>query len=41
MIMNSYLPGVFGNIDASPGEDDIAFPLFPTQVVNGKLEFRR
>jgi len=33
--------GVFGSVDALPGEHDIAFPLFPTKVVDGKLEFRR
>ncbi len=33
--------GVFGSIDALPEEHDIAFPLHPAQVVNGKLEFRR
>jgi len=33
--------GVFGSIDALPGEHDIAFPLYPAQVVDGKLEFRR
>jgi len=33
--------GVFGSIDALPGEHDIAFPLHPAQVVNGKLVFRR
>jgi branched-chain amino acid transport system substrate-binding protein len=33
--------GVFGNVDALPGEHDSAFPLFPSKVVNGKLEFRR
>jgi len=33
--------GVFGSVDALPGEHDIAFPLFPSQVVDGKLVFRR
>jgi len=33
--------GVFGSIDALPGEHDISFPLFPSQVVDGKLVFRR
>jgi branched-chain amino acid transport system substrate-binding protein len=33
--------GVFGSIDALPGEHDISFPLLPAKVVNGKLEFRR
>jgi len=33
--------GVFGSVDVLPGEHDISFPLFPSQVVNGKLEFRR
>jgi len=33
--------GVFGSIDALPREHDIAFPLHPAQVVNGKLVFMR
>jgi len=33
--------GVFGSIDVLPGEHDIAFPLVPSKVVDGKLEFRR
>jgi len=33
--------GVFGSIDALPGEHDISFPLFPSQVVDGELVFRR
>jgi len=33
--------GVFGSIDALPGEHDISFPLLPAQVVNGKLVFWR
>jgi len=33
--------GVFGSVDVLPGEHDIPFPLFPSQVVNGKLVFRR
>jgi len=33
--------GVFGSVDALPGEHDIAFPLLPAQVVDGKLVFRR
>jgi len=33
--------GVFGSIEALPGEHDISFPLFPSQVVDGKLVFRR
>jgi len=33
--------GVFGSIDALPEEHDIAFPLHPAQVVNGKLVFKR
>jgi len=33
--------GVFGSIDALPGEHDIAFPLLPAQIVDGKLVFRR
>jgi len=33
--------GVFGSVDVLPGEHDISFPLFPSQVVDGKLVFRR
>jgi len=33
--------GVFGSIDVLPGEHDIAFPLYPSKVVDGKLEFRK
>jgi len=33
--------GVFGSVDALPGEHDIAFTLFPSQIVDGKLVFRR
>jgi len=33
--------GVFGSVDVLPGEHDMSFPLFPAQVVDGKLEFRR
>jgi ABC-type branched-subunit amino acid transport system substrate-binding protein len=33
--------GVFGSIDALPGGHDIAFPLLPAQIVDGKLVFRR
>ena len=33
--------GVFGSVDVLPGEHDIVFPLFPSQVVDGKLVFRR
>jgi len=33
--------GVFGSIDVLPGEHDIAFLLFPSQVINGELVFRR
>jgi len=33
--------GVFGSIDALPGEHDIAFPFLPAQIVDGKLVFRR
>ncbi len=33
--------GVFGSIDVLPGEHDMAFLLFPSQVVNGELVFRR
>jgi ABC-type branched-subunit amino acid transport system substrate-binding protein len=33
--------GVFGSVDVLPGEHDIAFGLYPSKVVDGKLEFRR
>jgi len=33
--------GAFGNISTLPGEHDIAFPLLPAQVIDGKLEFRQ
>jgi len=33
--------GVFGSVDVLPGEHDMSFPLFPSQVVDGKLVFRR
>ena len=33
--------GVFGSVDVLPGEHDISFLLFPAQVIDGKLEFRR
>jgi branched-chain amino acid transport system substrate-binding protein len=33
--------GVFGSIDVLPGEHDFAFGLYPSKVVDGKLEFRR
>jgi len=33
--------GVFGSVDVLPGEHDISFLLFPSQVVNGELVFRR
>ena len=33
--------GVFGSVDILPGEHDMGFQLFPSKVVNGKLEFRR
>ena len=33
--------GVFGSVDVLPGEHDISFILFPAQVVNGELVFRR
>ncbi len=33
--------GVFGSVDVLPGEHDMSFPLFPSKVVDGKLEFRR
>jgi branched-chain amino acid transport system substrate-binding protein len=33
--------GVFGSVDALPGEHDISFILFPAQIINGELTFRR
>ena len=33
--------GVFGSIDVLPGEHDSTFPLVPSQVIDGKLVFRR
>jgi len=33
--------GVFGSVDVLPGEHDISFLLFPSQVINGELVFRR
>ena len=33
--------GAFGNIHVSPGDHDIAFPLVPTQIIDGKLEFKK
>jgi len=33
--------GVFGSVDILPNEHDMAFPLFPSQLVNGVPEFRR
>jgi len=33
--------GIFGNVDALPGEHDISFQVFPAQVVDGKLVFWR
>lgn len=32
-------PGVFGTIEVKPGEHDIIFPLYPAQIVDGKLEY--
>jgi len=33
--------GAHGSVDVLPGEHDISFPLFPSQVVDGKLVIRR
>ncbi len=33
--------GVFGSVEVLPGEHDISVRLFPSQVVDGKLVFRR
>jgi len=33
--------GVFGSVDILPNEHDMAFQLFPSQLVNGEPEFRR
>jgi len=32
--------GVFGQLRVRPGEHDISLPLYPTQIVNGKLKYR-
>jgi branched-chain amino acid transport system substrate-binding protein len=32
--------GVFGQLRGRPGEHDISLPLYPVQVVNGKLKYR-
>ncbi len=33
--------GAFGNIHVAPEDHDIAFPLVPAQVVDGKFEFKK
>ncbi len=33
--------GVLGSIDVKPGEHDILFPLYPAQIVDGKLKYLR
>jgi ABC-type branched-subunit amino acid transport system substrate-binding protein len=32
--------GVFGLLSVKPGEHEMTFPFYPTQVVNGKLKYR-
>ena len=31
--------GVFGEMNAPPGDHELSFPLYPSQVVGGKLEY--
>ncbi len=33
-------PGIFGEIVLKPGEHDIYFPLYPAQLVDGKVRYR-
>jgi len=33
--------GAFGNIHVQPGDHDIAFPLVPAQIIDGKFEFKK
>ena len=33
-------PGVLGTIHIEPGNHDISFPLYPAQIIDGKLEYR-
>jgi len=32
--------GVFRTINVKPGEHDISFPLYPAQIINGKVKYR-
>jgi branched-chain amino acid transport system substrate-binding protein len=32
--------GVFGHVRLRPGEHDLTFPMYPTQILNGKLTYR-
>ncbi len=34
-------PGVLGYLDVIPGEHDIAYPLYPARILNGKLKYLR
>jgi len=34
-------PGVFGNLEVKQGERDIIIPLYPAQIVNGKIKYLR
>lgn len=31
--------GVFGTVDVLKGGHDLSFPLYPTQIVDGKIEY--
>ena len=32
--------GVFGSLEVKAGEHDISFPLYPAQIVDGKVQYR-
>ncbi len=34
-------PGVLGYLDVKPGEHDIAYPLYPARILNGKIKYLR
>jgi ABC-type branched-subunit amino acid transport system substrate-binding protein len=33
--------GVFGTLDIKPGERDLNFPLYPAQIVDGRVKYLR
>ena len=33
-------PGVFGELNVTPGEHDIGFPLHPAQILDGEVQYR-